>query len=508
MSDVKELMRSKKIAIIISYFSLIFHTLNNIILTPIYIKYLGLEQYGLYQMIYTVASYILILDFGIQTTMVRYISRFHIQNDYESEKDFAAHCLILLSLVALGIITVGGIINAFLLKIYPTITDEESHAAHTMFIVMIIILIATLIERFLQGSLQSYENFVVCNGINVIKLIIKLILTILLITGGVGVVSIVIVDFVAINISCILLFLYSKRVIKFKVQLLKFKKKLIAEMLLFMFPIFLQAIVGYVSSYVDKTILGIMTVKSDVAIYSVAMVFITFFNSLPTAISSVFLPQANKLIYGTEYTRASLTEFVSRPGRYSFIMCAGMIGGFICFGKEFICLWAGESTVSAWHIALIIMIPNMIPLIENTVLSIQDALNKRLFRSVILIVASFFNIIVSVILVHFIGMEGAPIGTALSFVIAYGIILNVYYDKKLNIDVIKMFQTIVNRTWVCTMAPIALVLPLNLLLSMYSWWSLALKCVVFIIVYGLMLWIYGLNRQEKAEIKDLIRKCK
>ena len=501
-----EVLKSKKIAIIISYISLSVNTLNNIILTPIYIKYLGLEQYGLYQMIYTIASYILVLDFGINTTMIRYISKFHVNNDYESEKDFSAHCLFLVGIISVAVVIVGGIINAFLLKIFPTITSDESQIAHKLFLLMLFVIIATLIERFLQGCVASYEQFVVFNSIGVIRLLVKLFLTIVFLIKGSGLVGIVLVDIIAISVSIILLLAFTCKGLHFKVKFAKFKKALVAEIFIFMLPVFLQSVIGYINTYVDKTILGIMTTKTDVAIYSISMTFVALFNALPSAISSVFLPEANKLIHGSECTKDKLTDFVIRPGRYQFIMCFGLIGGFFCFGKEFLYLWAGENAVQAWNIALVIMIPNAIPLVENTIISILDAMNKRLFRSLILFIISLFNVIISIILVSLYGMKGAPVGTAISFILGYGVILNIYYHKKIGIDVIKLFKSILSKLWICALVPVIVAIPLNCLSSEYSWKIFSLKCIMYIIVYVLVLLLFGFNDKEKKEVTGMLRR--
>ena len=71
---MRSVFKSKKLAIIVSYVLICTNVLSNLILTPIYLNYLGTDGYGFYQMIYAVASYILILDLGIGTTMVRFIS--------------------------------------------------------------------------------------------------------------------------------------------------------------------------------------------------------------------------------------------------------------------------------------------------------------------------------------------------------------------------------------------------------------------------------------------------
>ncbi len=62
---------SKKLAVTLTYVSIVVQALSTMFLTSFYLRELGSETYGLYQMINAVAQYILILDLGISTVMVR-----------------------------------------------------------------------------------------------------------------------------------------------------------------------------------------------------------------------------------------------------------------------------------------------------------------------------------------------------------------------------------------------------------------------------------------------------
>lgn len=500
-------IKSKKFAIIISYLMIAANTLSNLLLTPMYLRYLGIEMYGLYQMVYSVAHYILILDFGISTTMVRYIATFHAKNDYDSEKNFSAHCLGIVCVVIIVIAAVGKIVNSQLLNIYPSISLEEAGIAHSIFTVMVITITITILEHFFQGIIMAYEHFTVVKFFSLLKIIIKVSLTVTMLIFGLDVISIVIADLIVSIISVLLLAGYSLGVIKFRVRLSHFDKALVFSVLSFMIAIFLQSVVSYVNNVVDKTILGVMTTKKDVAIYSVGLTFITLFNSLPSAISGVFLPQATKLVTH-DADRETLTGFVSRPGRYQFILCGAIIAGFVLFGKEFISLWAGTDSIKAWDIALIIMIPNMIPLIENTVISILDAKKKRIFRSIVLLGISLINVLISIVLVKKYGMMGAPIGTAIAFIVGYGLILNVYYHRVIGINVIVMFKTIFSGIWLCVIVASFISFPLNILFKNYSIKTLFVKIMFFCVVYAIALWLFGLNRTEKNDLLVLFRKFK
>ncbi len=498
-------VKSKKIALIISYCFIIVNTMSNLILTPMYLKFLGIEMYGLYQMVYSVAHYILILDFGISTTMIRYISLYHAKDDYISERNFSAHCLyIVLSVIALVSI-IGAILNNFITSIYPSITDSESSTAHYIFIIMVITIGVTIFEHYFQGIILAYEHFTIVKAASVLKVIIKLGLTILMLVLNFDVVAIVLADLITSLLSIAFLIVYSFKIIGFKIKLTKFDLVLIGSILSFMLAIFLQSVVAYVNNVVDKTILGIMTTKRDVAIYSVALTFITFFNSLPSAISGLFLPQATKLV-AHNADRKTLTEYVIRPGRYQFMICGAIISGFILFGEEFIALWSGEDTVLAWKVAIIIMIPNTIPLIESAAVNVLDAKKKRLFRSLVLFFMSLLNVIVSVILVNKFGMTGAPIGTAIAFVVGNGIIMNIYYYRIIGIDVLKMFKEIFSRTWLCIIFSALCSFPLNFLFCEYSWFTLIIKLLLFSSILFFSILLFGLNNSEKKDFKTLFAK--
>ena len=128
---------------------------------------------------------------------------------------------------------------------------------------------------------------------------------------------------------------------------------------------------------------------------------------------------------------------------------------------------------------MIIMIPNMIPLIENTVISILDAKKKRLFRSLVLFGISLINVLVSIILVNKYGMMGAPIGTAFAFIVGYGVVLNFYYDRVIGINVLHMFRKIFSKVWVCILIATLVSIPLNIVMKSYSLPTLLIKMCVF-----------------------------
>ena len=66
---------------------------------------------------------------------------------------------------------------------------------------------------------------------------------------------------------------------------------------------------------------------------------------------------------------------------------------------------------------MMLMGPVTIPLVQNVCLSILDAKLKRLFRSATLVIMAVINVILSIILVRFMGFWGAALGTVISLLV-------------------------------------------------------------------------------------------
>jgi O-antigen/teichoic acid export membrane protein len=498
------LITSKKVGIVASYLMIACNTVSSIVLVPFYLKFLGVDGYGFYQMIYSVASYILILDFGIGTTMVRFLTEYRVKNDKKGAQNFAAHCGFLILIIDIAIVIVGLILSCKIGYIYPTLTPDKIELGTKMFRLMIAVLVMTVTEHFMEGITMAYDSFSVAKLIGVFKLLVKFVLVLLFLYDGQGVESLVYVDVLSELGVLILYSLFNFGYIKFKIKLHNFDLNIFKPMATFMFAIMLQSIVAYLNNTVDKTILGIMLGETASGIYGLSMTFITMFNMIPTVILTIFLPQATKMVIQGE-SMEKHTQMASLLGRYQMIVCGGILSLFAVLGMDFIHLWAGENEKEIWLTALIIMIPNAIPLIQNYCLNVLDAMNKRLFRSIVLLGISGLNIVLTIVMVKEFGVLGAPISTAFSYVIGHGIVINIYYKKVIGIGIGKMWKTILSRLLPCVIVTTIITYPLNFYENI-NYISFAVKAVIWAAVYGLLLLLFGFNKSEKLVIKNLIDK--
>ena len=502
---MNQIWKSKKAAIALSYMGVLAQTLGTIILTRIYLQRLGADTYGLYQMVYSVAQYILILDLGISTTMIRFIAEFDTRKDVVRKENFAFHFILIVAFLCAIIIGVGLVVNANIENIYKTLTPEEYTLAHEMFLLMIGQILLTVLGHYFKGIAMANEQYTLIKLLGVLDTIINIVLVITFLNTGFGVMGIVYAKSIVIIIQLLVPAIVDFTALKFKIRFHYWDFPMMKPAFALMIAMLLQSIVGYVNNSVDKTILGIMTTKVDVAVYSIAATFVTMFNTLPTSISSVFQTKATKIVVSGA-SRDELTDFVVRPGRFQFMITAGFIGGFFLLGKDFIICWTGDKMSDAWLYAMLIMVPNMIPLVQNTCLSILNAMDKRLFRSLILVAITVINIGMTVSFIGVIGPVGAPLATGISYIIGHIILMNIYYQKKIHLNVPDMFRKIFSRIWVCVLIALVLNAPLTLWKVDHNWGILIARGMIFIIVYGLAIWLYGFNESEKKMVAGVLAK--
>lgn len=494
-------------AILISYITLVLNTLSSVFLTRILLRELGTDEFGLYQMVNSVAHYVMILDLGIATVMVRYLSEYRAKGDLEGERNAAA-IIGVFSAVGLVLVVIAGlVIRANIGGIYQTLNEAETAISRQMVTVSIFQFAFTIVNHYLIGAIQSYERFAFSSLVNLLGIVASFVLTVAMVKLGFGCVGITVANLLAITLQMLINGIMVFGILKFRVRLTRWDRVLVKPILGLMLAMLLQAIVSNVNSSVDKTLLGMFSLKEDVTKYALAATVLTMFNTIPSIVSRFFQPQITRLIVN-QASPSQLTDVVIRVGRWQFILVGAIFGAFLLFGKDFVVLWTSKPAVAptVWLIVVMIMPANMIPLIQTVCISIMNAYDKRIYRSLILFGMTVLNIILSVILIRSIGPLGAPIGTVIAYLLGNGIALNVYYARVLHLEIGRMFQSIVRRTWIAILIATLVCAPF-ILIQRDSVWVFLLECAAFCAVYAALLCKFGLNREEKVVVAKLLRRA-
>ncbi len=497
-----------KPGIILSYTQIFLHIIIGLLYTPIMIRLLGQSEYGLYNTVSSTISMLGVLNLGFTAGYVRYYAKYKKENDIESI--YKLNGLFLTIFIIIGLIALFcGLFLTFNLNYVfdDGLTQGEYEIAKILMLILTINLAITFPMSVFKNIVSAREKFVFVKLLGIITTILSPLVMLPLLLLGHRSITMVIVTLV-INVLVDGLYIYYVFVkLKNKFIFNGYEKGLFGSLFSYTSFIAINIIVDQVNWNVDKFLLGRMKGTISVAIYSVGYALYSYYMTFSTAISGVFAPRIHKLVNETDSSmlKVELTNLFIKVGRIQLLFLGLLATGIIFFGKPFIRFWAGEGYENAYIVAVLLVVPSTIPFIQNIGIEVQRAQNKHQFRSIIYLCMALINLVLSIFLINLYGVVGAVIGTAISLIVANGIVMNIYYHIKCNIDIIAFWKEIL-KILLAMFIPIAVGVIINQFINLYSIFNLILFIGIYTVIYAISMWFFAMNSYEKDLIKKPLSK--
>lgn len=490
---------------ILSYCTVILQVLINIFFTPFLINAMGLTEYGLYETINSFGTTLLVINFGVSSVVSRYIVKY--KNDKRAEKleNFLFMSFIISFVIFIIILLIGLIASNFIPFLYKdSLSIEQISKAKYMFMYIMVNLALMSWHNFTNGIIVGNEKFVFASVSKLLKQILRVSILTVLIIIGIDAVSVVITNLIVTSVIILTEAGYCKFMVKTKIKYHFLDKLILKEVFLFSVASIIQTITNQINLTLDKVILGIMLSPEIVAKYAIGMLIVAVFVSVMQIISGVYLPDATKLVL-KKADGIEMTNFVVKPGRIQAIIGCAVVFGFLLIGKEFLCIWVGSKFKEIWLSTSILLIFTMISYVTSVANVILDAMLKKIYRSLILVVTAILNVIITVILIPILGYLGAAIGTAISMLIGNIILLNIYYSKQIGIHIKKMYIDIFKGILLSSIIAFIAAYIFKFIISGITM-RFIVCFVIFVFVYFGMLLKYGLNEEEVSLLNNYKKK--
>ena len=495
----------RKLGVGLSYLSQAVHIGVNLIYTPIMLRLLGQSEYGLYQLVYSVVSYLSLLSLGFGSAYLRFYSQYKARKDEEGVAKLNGMFMTIFLSISIICILCGCVMVKNIHSIFGTgLTESEYNTASILMALLIVNLALTFPNSVFNCYITAQEEFVFQKMLVLLQNLLSPFLTLPLLIMGLGSIGMVSVT-TSLTFAMLvanLIFCVKKLHVHFKFR--GFDFKLLKEMWVFTFFIFLNQIIDQVNWSVDKFLLGRLAGTTAVAIYGVGGQINTMYLQFSTSISNVFVPKVNRIVAESDDNN-ELTKLFTRVGRIQFIVLALILSGFIFVGLPFVRMWAGDGYDDAYTVALLLIVPVTIPLIQNLGIEIQRAKNMHKARSVIYMMIAIANVFISIPLIKIMGPAGAAFGTAISLTVGNIFFMNWYYQKRIGLDMIYFWKQILSFI-PALIAPCIVGILLMKYVNITGVVKLGLYAVVYAIVYELSMYFLGMNDDEKTLVVGPIKK--
>lgn len=498
-------INQRKAGVILSYLGEIVKILVNLAYTPIMLRLLGQSEYGLYQLVYSVVSYLSLLSLGFGSSYLRFYSRYRAEKDDDGVAKLNGMFMTIFCVISLICIFSGAIMIKNIRTIFGTgLTDAEYSTAKVLMGLLIINLAITFPNSVFNCSITAHEKFLFQKLLILLQNLFSPFLTLPLLILGYGSIGMVsVTTFLTFALFLTNAF-YCFKKLRIHFCFHGFKIGLLKEMWFFTFFIFLNQIIDQINWSVDKFLLGRLAGTTAVAVYGVGGQINTMYQSFSTSISNVFVPKVNRIVAETNDNN-ELTKLFTKVGRIQFMVIVLILSGFLFFGRPFVSIWAGDGYDASYSVALLLIIPVTIPLIQNLGIEIQRAKNMHKARSVIYMMIAIANVFISIPLIKIMGPAGAALGTAISLIVGNIFFMNWYYQKRIGLDMIYFWKQILSFI-PALIAPCIVGVLLMKYANITGLVKLGSYAVVYATVYALSMYFLGMNNDEKTLIMGPIKK--
>lgn len=505
---MKKEINQLRAGVIMTYINLALGCLIPMFYTPVMLRLLGQSEYGLLGLAHSVTGYLSLLSFGLGSTITRYLAICRAENDKDKEERTMGLFIVIYCCVSALVMIGGWILSSYVEPIFHKgLTGVELQKIKILIRICAFNMALAFPLSVFGSTIVANERYFYRQAVNILSTVAAPIFNLVALFLGYASIGMTLAG-TALQVAMLPLNIgYCVKKLGLRPRFRRMPMDLLSEVLGFSLYVFIGSIVDMLFWATDKVILGMEASTAAIAVYNIGVTFNTMFTNLSTAVSGVLQPKMTIMVKQNRPVEELSAVFI-RVGRLQYCMLSLVLSGFVVFGQAFLRIWAGNDYVDSYWIALVTMIPLMVPLIQNTGISIVMAQNKHKFRSLTYLAIAIVNVISTYLLVPKLGAFGAAVCSGVSYILGQGVIMNTYYYRVTKIDIPLFWKNILHIS-----AVPAAMLVLGLAMSRYvdfsrSWGILLAGIMLYSLLFAVGSYFLSFNSYEKDIADGVLRKIR
>jgi O-antigen/teichoic acid export membrane protein len=350
--DEKPLSRKRRLAInsVFSFFSWLVPLMVSFVATPIIVRGLGIESYGLYALISGFISYS--FSFGIGKTAAKYVA------EYSSAGQTAKISEVLstifwfsLSVGLLGTVIIAVFARSIVSDVLQISPDAQPLAITALYLACVTILVY-MISQIFQFALQGLHRFdkysilinlngILMNGGNI-----------LIVWRGGGVLSLLGWNLTVVCLICILFYISARRLIPGAGIRFKLDREMTIDVLKYGASIILYQVFGNLLLIFERGWITRKLGPHPLTFYVVPMSIGIYLHGFISSLVLVLFPFVNELLADKD----KLTMLYQKANKIAVAIVAFSVLTMVCGGKLFLNVWIGEDFAEGAYNVLVIHI--------------------------------------------------------------------------------------------------------------------------------------------------------
>jgi O-antigen/teichoic acid export membrane protein len=405
-------------------------------LSPFIVRHLGPIGYGVWILAVSTVSYLNLLDMGLRSSIVRYVSKNSaIENIIEAQKAIGAALWFRTGLA--GVICLLSVALALAFPHLFKVPPDLQRAGQITVLLCALGVAISMISGVFGGVLSGINRFDVLSSISVGQTIARAAGVLVILRSGYGLVALAYWELAValaggIATGGAALKIYPSCRIRLRRPDIATLKMIWA----YSFKTFIIIIAVQIVFYTDNLVVGAFLSVGAVTLYSIAGNLAMYSGQVSSAMGSTFIPMASNL--EAKGQEKDLQKLLLRGTQAALGLMLPIGITLLLRGKTFIGLWMGQQySQTSGTILQILLISQFFTIANSTAGQIAYGIDKHKSAAIWSAIEAAFNLTLSLVLVKTIGLYGVAWGTAISMTIIHLIFWPRFVKKELGVPIRK-----------------------------------------------------------------------
>jgi len=486
-----------------SWMGLAVNVITGFVVSPYILHKLGEQAFGLWVLVFAITGYYGLFDFGIRSSVVRYVAKFAATDDREELNRLINTSFFSYTCVGLLLFAVTVVGSFFVPRIFH-VQPSYASTARILFLMVGASLSVGFPLGVFGGTLEGLQKFYLLNLINITNTILRAVLIIVALNRGYGLLTVALITVVLPLVNGLVNAVNAVRLTQLRLGRHFISWMTFKQIFNYGSVTFMISVAWKLRFKTDAMVIGTFVSSAAITYFAIGSRLVDYAGEVVSALAQIFVPMSSHS--DAKGDMEHLRKLFVAGNRACAFLIFPISAVLIILGKSIIEVWVGRKYISAsYPVLLILLIPSTLMLAQSASGRILYGMARHRTWAWVVLIEGVANLILSIILVQRFGIIGDAVGTAIPLSCSMVLFLPRHLCRLLDIPVGKY----VARAF---MFPLILCVPLvAVLLAMQTWFvphdylQLGFQLLIAGLVYGAgLLWAIWTHRAwDVGELSDL-----
>jgi O-antigen/teichoic acid export membrane protein len=416
---------------------------------PFIVHRLGNVAYGVWVLAISSVNYLSLLDLGLASSVVRYVSKGHATQDHEGASDVLSAVLWVRLQISAVILALTGCIAA----VFPLVIKIPAAMAVDAREAILIIGVTTAISMsfgVFSSTLSALNRYDLRSYVTLTQLTLRVGGVVTVLRAGHGIVAIALCELLAAAVGNGLLVYTVRRIYpELRIRLTKPRREVFRQIWSYSAYAFLLTVAGQLVYQSDNLVVGAFVSASAATFYSFGNSLCIYTRQVVGAMTTTFVPAAST--YEAAGHMDSLRSLYYNGTRATMALSLPIVITLLTRGRNFIGLWVGPQYSQQSGTVLAILATALLFSMNNsTVSAVAWGVEKHKTVAKWAIPEGIANLILSILLARTrLGIYGVAIGTLLPNLVTSLILWPRYVSRIIDVTWNQVYRNVWGPVYLC-----------------------------------------------------------